>query len=449
MGGRGDYYKQKYGGGGRGRGRGGRGRGGGGGGRGRGNGYDGGNSNNNNNNGGSMADLRRLLQQMDGRQYPSYHDLETTKGWVNTEAGITLYVGRAQSDPFAPPTRCRVVLQNSVAQIPPTLYSNPIRAMATRGFHGKSTLLQALQLGVYLKLPGDGREFCVTSPHAMKIRAEDGRAVSSVDISPFINNLPFGKDTTNFTTPDASGSTSQASNIVESIEAGATALLIDEDTAAANFMCRDDKMVQLVAAEKEPITPFVRLVRSLYQEIGISSVLVIGGSGDFFAVADNVVMMDCYKTHDATDRAKQIAAQASGSSNGQHSCQPGVFQKLRSSCKRYPVGDAYNPAGKTKVMSKIVIQYGETTCDLAGLEQLVTKAQTNTITNSLQKIASIASNDGVPLSQVLDQIEQAVAQQGLDVLAPGQFHGGLARARRLEIAGAINRLRRTGNIVQR
>jgi predicted ABC-class ATPase len=354
------------------------------------------------NTGGSYADLKRVLSQIDGRQYPAYHDLETSKGWRNDDVGFSLYIARTQSDPFAPPTRCRVLVSASAAQFPPFLYSNKIRAIgltdylqralyancqamgansslngeswsgpkggdiqvlepcqhvleqsavtvdlrtgdvrahvtinlpargrtvlgkvaghifdrtltdlvqqslkysalnASRlemhvdsiedqhwlqqqlkpnnlvafvpngailprasgvddrpitgsvvlfqspprlqvsftlpksgrevagmgipngitlicggGFHGKSTLLQAIQVGVYPKLPGDGREFCVTSSTAIKIRAEDGRNVSAVDISPFISNLPFGKDTTCFSTPDASGSTSQASNIVE------------------------------------------------------------------------------------------------------------------------------------------------------------------------------------------------------------------------------------------
>jgi len=386
-GGRGEYYKNKYG----------RGRGGGGG--------QQQPRSNSANAGGSYSDLKRTLSQIDGRQYPAYHDLETSTGWRNEEGGFVLYIGRTQSDPFAPPTRCRMIVDASTALFPPSLYSNKIRAIAladylqralhanclsmganaalssgksswsgpkggdvqvmepcqhvleqsavtidprtgdviaqvtinlpargrtvlgqvatqlldqtlttlvqqsllysalnasrltehvdsvedqqwlqgqleTRnlvafvpngailprasgvddrpmaanaaipfespprlqvsftlpnagneivgmgipkgitlicggGFHGKSTLLQALQVGVYSKIPSDGREFCVTCPTACKIRAEDGRSVSAVDISPFIKNLPFGKDTTCFSTPDASGSTSQATNIVE------------------------------------------------------------------------------------------------------------------------------------------------------------------------------------------------------------------------------------------
>ncbi|CDJ60826.1 hypothetical protein, conserved [Eimeria maxima] len=182
------------------------------------------------------------------------------------------------------------------------------------GFHGKSTMLEALQVGVYNKIPGDGREFVITEPNAVKIRAEDGRVVTSVDISPFISNLPFGKSTSSFSSQDASGSTSQAANIMEALEFGATALLIDEDTCATNFMIRDARMQALVAKEKEPITPFLFRVKRLYTELGISTVMVIGGSGDFFEVADIVLQFDKYEAFNVTKRAKEIACKFSSSS---------------------------------------------------------------------------------------------------------------------------------------
>ena len=138
------------------------------------------------------------------------------------------------------------------------------------GFHGKSTLLRALEVGVYEHIPGDGREFVVVDETSVKIRAEDGRWVAGVNISPFIDNLPFGKSTQNFSTPDASGSTSQAANIIEALEAGSRCLLIDEDTAATNFMIRSAAMQRLVAPEKEPITPFIAKVRPL-AEVGPES----------------------------------------------------------------------------------------------------------------------------------------------------------------------------------
>ena len=152
------------------------------------------------------------------------------------------------------------------------------------GYHGKSTLLKALELGVYNHIAGDGREYVITDDTAMKIRAEDGRAVSHVNISPFINHLPNGKDTVDFSTEDASGSTSQAANVVEAVEAGAGALLIDEDTSATNFMVRDALMQSVIAREQEPITPFIEQARKLYEEKGISVILVAGSSGLIFTL---------------------------------------------------------------------------------------------------------------------------------------------------------------------
>ena len=175
------------------------------------------------------------------------------------------------------------------------------------GYHGKSTLLEAIQYGIYNHIPGDGREYVVSHPDTVKIRAEDGRRIEKVDISSFITNLPLGKDTQVFSTDNASGSTSQAANIIEAIEIGAKVLLIDEDTSATNFMIRDHKMQELISKDKEPITPFIDKVQQLYRDYGISSIIVIGGVGDYLNVADCVISMINYRPHDFTEKAKKIA----------------------------------------------------------------------------------------------------------------------------------------------
>ena len=175
------------------------------------------------------------------------------------------------------------------------------------GFHGKSTLLHAFERGIYNHIPGDGREKVVTNNTAVKIRAEDGRSISRVNISPFIDRLPLGRDTRQFTTKNASGSTSQAANIIEALECYSKLLLIDEDTSATNFMIRDERMQKLVAQEKEPITPLLYRIRELYDEQSVSSIIVMGGSGDYFYIADTVIMMDTYQPHDVTQRAKNLA----------------------------------------------------------------------------------------------------------------------------------------------
>ncbi len=174
------------------------------------------------------------------------------------------------------------------------------------GFHGKSTLLKAIESGVYPHIPSDGRELCVTVWDAVKIKSEEGRYIDNTDISPFISHLPQGIDTKNFSTENASGSTSQSASIMEAMEIGTSLLLIDEDTSATNFMIRDERMQKLIAKEKEPITPFIDRCREMYDKLGISSIIVMGGSGDYLDIADTVIMMDSYKCKDVTDKAKEI-----------------------------------------------------------------------------------------------------------------------------------------------
>lgn len=308
------------------------------------------------------------------------------------------------------------------------------------GFHGKSTLLQALQLGIYNKVPGDGREHVVCDPQAVKIRAEDGRSVKSADISPFINNLPFGKQTQQFSTGDASGSTSQAANIVEALEVGCTTLLVDEDTCATNFMIRDEKMKALVAPDKEPITAFVCKVRSLLEEQGVSTVLVVGGSGDFFSVADSVIMMDEYVANDVTKRAREI---------GQKSAPPtqAAFGKVARR-RLQPSGLAAD--GKVAARSLRCIQYGDTEVELSCVEQLVEISQARAIGDALQLLGDgHLVKGGRPLTSVMSDLEQQihaegkpVGEQGLDSLSrfrePCPFY---VMPRRFELAAAVNRLR--------
>jgi len=350
--------------------------------------------------------------------------------------------------PFESPPRLAIdfSLPNSGITIKGMGIPKGVTLICGGGFHGKSTVLETLQLGMYPKIPGDGREFCATSMSAVKIRAEDGRNICAVDISNFINNLPFGKDTTCFSSEDASGSTSQATSIVEALECGAKALLIDEDTCATNFMIRDDKMMQLVTAEKEPITPFVRTVRSIYDDCGVSSILVIGGTGDYFDVADNVLVMDSYKCFDATKKAKMIAATSKEASALPHkSSQSVVFQPVKRIRKIN--GNAFDPNGKVKTISQDSIFFGETELDLKCLEQLVSKAQTTAISAALQRLPVLSKKDQY-FKHILYELEKCIDNEGLDSLTPGQCHGGMARPRLYEVAGAINRLRRENSISQ-
>lgn len=307
------------------------------------------------------------------------------------------------------------------------------------GYHGKSTLLKAIERGVYNHIPDDGREFVVTHLHAMKIRAEDGRRIEKVNISPFINNLPFGQDTLQFSTDDASGSTSQAANIIEALEVGAQVLLIDEDTSATNFMIRDHRMQELVAKDQEPITPFIDKVHQLYDDLGVSTLLVIGGSGDYFDVADCVIRMVEYTPQDATQEAKRIAEKYRAErrhEGGNH------FGRLT---ERIPLSGSFDPSkGKreVKISSKGLqsIAFGTYTIDLSAIEQLVDVSQTRAIGDAIFYATQRHMNGTETLRSIVDSVMRDIQERGLDVLSRRPV-GDYALPRTLELAAAINRLR--------
>jgi predicted ABC-class ATPase len=306
------------------------------------------------------------------------------------------------------------------------------------GYHGKSTLLNAVELGIYNHIDGDGRSLCVTNPQAVKIRASDGRNIEKTDISPFINNLPLSKDTSAFSTQNASGSTSQAASISEALEVGGEVLLLDEDTSATNFMIRDHRMQQLVAKEKEPITPFLDKVRQLYDERGVSTVLVMGGSGDYFSVADHVIQMADYQAVDVTARAHEISRDSAvcrASEGGNE------FGGIR---PRVPLAKSFDPfRGKHRVRISArdlhEILFGGTTIDLLDVEQLVDTSQTHAIAHAIY-YATQYMNGQRTLNEVVSRVLDDVRTKGLDVLLTYPV-GNLAQFRALELAGAINRMR--------
>lgn len=306
------------------------------------------------------------------------------------------------------------------------------------GYHGKSTLLQAFQLGVYNHIPGDGREYTIARSSAVKIRAEDARRIEKVDISPFINNLPLSKTTDDFSTLDASGSTSQAANIIEAIEAGGTLLLMDEDTSATNFMIRDHRMQELVAKEKEPITPYIDKVKQL-SDMGISTILVIGGSGDYFDVADRVIKMEDYLPHDASKEALAIADRyrAERKKEGGDSFGQPVLTRI-------PVKESFDAHKgkrdtKVSIKGKHTILFGRNTIDLSAAEQIVSPSQTRAIADAIIYARNRYMNGKLSLKQLLDRIMQDLKDRGMDMLSPYP-RGNYALPRPFEIAAAINRL---------
>ncbi|WP_178945830.1 ABC-ATPase domain-containing protein [Kocuria sp. TGY1127_2] len=310
------------------------------------------------------------------------------------------------------------------------------------GYHGKSTLLRAMERGVYPHVAGDGREWVLTVPDAMSIRAEDGRAVTGVDISPFISNLPSGTDTSRFTTTNASGSTSQAANLAESLEIGTSLLLIDEDTSATNFMIRDPAMRELIPAGSEPITPFVERIRPLLAERDTSTILVAGGTGAFFGVADHVIAMDAYVPSDVTDKAHRIASDFTPDNDEDHAPQRGVFAR---SAGRVPASGTLNPADKKKSARGRglgSIQLGREDIDVAYLGQLVDPSQTNAIAQCIESVSR--ELDGtLEMNQVVERIWRRLRERGLDVLTgKDRPRGDLAMPRPQEIHGAISRYRK-------
>ena len=307
------------------------------------------------------------------------------------------------------------------------------------GYHGKSTLLRAIELGVYNQIPGDGRELVVTNRSAVKIRAEDGRSIAGVNISPFINQLPQNRSTINFSTPNASGSTSQAANIIEALEARAKLLLVDEDTAATNFMIRDRRMQQLIAKEKEPITPFLDKVKQLYSDYGVSTILVMGGSGDYFDVADTVIAMENFQPQDVTTQAKDIAKQyiTERTSEGGEN-----FGKITS---RIPLPETIDPsrgrkAVKVKVRGVDEVAFGTEDIDLAAVEQIIDVGQLKAIAAAIVYAKEEYLDKKCTLPEILDKIMADIESKGLDVLTNFP-QGDLALFRRFELAAAFNRLR--------
>lgn len=377
--------------------------------------------------------------------------------------------------PFvSPPSQqCSLPVPNG-DQIEGMGISKGITVIVGGGYHGKTTLLQALERAVYDHIPGDGREGVVCDESAVKIRAEDGRSVQNLNISPFIDNLPFGRSTTQFSSEDASGSTSQAANIIEAIEMGTSLLLLDEDTCATNFMFRDEKMAALVSQDKEPIIPFLKRTEGLYTECGISTVLVVGSCGAYFDVAHTVLMLDSYKVCDVSSQAKAVSlsfnslstqitpAVASSSSLLSSSTNVSVHMSpLISSLSNIPRSNraidlnSLTPSGKVVVKDSKKICYGapassgswlETdhyfTIDLSAVEQLVETGQAHAIADTLRYMSQQQMTHK-SLRAILEEFETHLSAKGLDLISPNDrpCFGGYSRPRRLEVAAAINRWR--------
>ncbi|RRD49398.1 ABC-ATPase domain-containing protein [Arachnia propionica] len=371
-----------------------------------------------------------------------------------TERGLVAFVGdgailpRRSGDsdlplgdgavPFRTPDSLRVLVElPSGRSVTGMGIPEGVTVIVGGGYHGKSTLLRAIERGIHPHIAGDGREWVITRRDAVTIRAEDERAVTGVDISPFITNLPTGADTRSFSTTSASGSTSQAANLVEAVDAGASVLLIDEDTSATNFMIRDERMRRLIPAAEEPITPFVDRVRPLFTEKGVSTILVAGGSGAFFDVADHVVAFHAYQPRDVTAEARGIARTSTPAA-------PGPVFAARSAPRVLTRGSLTSSGGgkPARARGRAAIQVGDGTIDLQAVAQLVDAAQTVAVAHALERIAELVADRDLPLPEAVAEVCRRIDEEGLDWLSPFRGHPGhLTRPRPHEIHAAVNRYR--------
>lgn len=309
------------------------------------------------------------------------------------------------------------------------------------GYHGKSTLLKALELGVYNHRAGDGREYVISEESGMKIRAEDGRSVKKVDISMFINNLPNGKDTKHFQTEDASGSTSQAANVIEAMEAGSRVLFIDEDTSATNFMVRDELMQRVVHREVEPITPFVERVCELYEKYGISTVLVAGSSGSYFHKADCIVQMNRYEPMDITEFAKEEAKAFPLPAGDTPPMEKPAFDRVIRQDRRFGADGRV----KLKTMGMDGISVNRDTIDLRYLEQLADSEQLNSLAQIMKYMRMQEADGRRNIGEIAEAIVKMLKESGFEnICGGGYLPGNLAMPRRQEIMACMNRWRELG-----
>ena len=319
-----------------------------------------------------------------------------------------------------------------------TVVEAGVNVIVGGGYHGKSTLLSAIERGVYPHVPGDGRELVATVPDAVKVRAADGRAVTGVDLTPFISHLPAGRDTASFTTRNASGSTSQAASIIEAVEAGSTALLLDEDTSATNLLIRDSRMRELVAAEREPITPLVDRITALFRRRGVSTVMVMGGSGDYLDVADRVLLMDAYHLRDVTEQARRVVAD-----------QPRPVTELEDFAEpRQRVPEPAPPRTRrgpvrTRAQGTSTLVLDREDIDISDVGGVTDPGQAEAIAYALRALLEQRFDGVSPLRECLDDLEALLDDEGLDALTDERERPAfLVRPRMVDVGAAVSRYRR-------
>ena len=370
------------------------------------------------------------------------------RGWVSFLADGALLPRRSgvSDEPMgagavplrAPDSLAAVVELPYAGRVRGTVVGPGVTLVVGGGYHGKSTLLNAIERGVYPHVPGDGRELVATAPDAVKVRAADGRAVTGVELTPFIAHLPGGRDTGAFATQNASGSTSQAASLMESIEAGASAILLDEDTSATNLLIRDARMRTLVAAEREPITPLVDRVGALAADLGVSTVLVMGGSGDYLDVADRVLLMDSYVLHDATAQARDVAA----AQPRQVTALAGFDRPASRVPLPAPARTRRGPV-RTRAHGTTGLTLDREDVDVSDVAGIVDPGQAEAIAWALRALLEQRFDGESTLRTCLSDLEALLDDEGLDALQDvGARPAFLVRPRMVDVAAAVNRYRR-------
>ncbi|HIW41926.1 MAG TPA: ABC-ATPase domain-containing protein [Candidatus Mediterraneibacter vanvlietii] len=398
-----------------------------------------------------------FYKNMDAKRLHRIVDLAEDQHYIRQrlpEMGLCAFVANGSILPresgISPRPMKGGVSFQSPAELEVTLelpHKGPIKGMGIRkgitlivggGYHGKSTLLKALELGVYNHIAGDGREYVITDDTAMKIRAEDGRSIQKTDISMFINDLPNGKDTVGFRTEDASGSTSQAANVVESIEAGSSLMLIDEDTSATNFMIRDELMQRVIHRDMEPITPFIERIRELYDDYGISTVIVAGSSGAYFHIADTIIQMDRYIPKDITGYAKKEAESYPMITGPDAPAEKPDFRR----CPKPSSAFKGNDRIKMKTMGREAVMINKETIDLRYVEQITDSEQVTALGYCVRYAQKHILDGRKDLRQVVDELEQVIKEGSLSALCESTSSiSCTAMPRRQEIFACFNRYR--------
>lgn len=307
-------------------------------------------------------------------------------------------------------------------------------------FSGKSTLLRAVAAGVYNHVPGDGREYCVTVGDAVKVLTDAGRRIEGVDLTPFIASLPTGEDLTRYRTNSAPETLSQAAGVMEALEAGSSLLLLDEDSTALPLLLRDQLVPRLIATGGDPVSPLVDVVRALYEEHGVSTVLATSVSGEYIDVADTVIVMDNFRPRVVTATAKAAVANL----GPRAASRKGLFGRIP---RRVPLPDSLSGLRGRKLRPELqgtrTIALGREILQLERIEQLVEATQAKTAGDAVVFAAEQGYFDGTrTLHEIVALIDEEVARRGLEVLSPYPGHpGDYALPRRHEIAAAFNRLR--------